>query len=93
MAWDMWHRKTTDKDYGRGAPPPVGSHEWAGVAESAAEAIVNESKKKAAARAPAPKVATRASVGAEGEGDKKKPWVVLVCGFVVGLIAGSWGRE
>ena len=91
MAWDMWKRKNDGRDYGRGAPPPVESHEWAGVAPSAAEAIVREEKRKAAAKAPAAKVATRASVGAESEGSKK-PWFMLIGGFVVGLIAGSWGK-
>lgn len=88
MAWDMWRRKNDGRDFGRGAPPPVGSHEWAGVAPSAAEAIVNESRKKA----PAAKVAARATVGAEQDSGGKKPWFMLIGGFIVGLIAGSWGR-
>lgn len=91
MAWDMWKRKNDGRDYGRGAPPPVGSHEWAGVAESAAEAIVREERKKAAGKAPPAKVVSRASVSGEG-GSNSKPWWMLVGGFVAGLIAGSWGR-
>lgn len=91
MAWDMWKRKNDGRDYGRGEPPPAESHEWAGVAPSAAEAIAREGRKKSAA--PAPKVVSRASVGAEGEsGGGKKSLLLVIGGFVVGLIAGSWGR-
>lgn len=93
MAWDVWKRRNDGRDFGRGAPPPVESHEWAGVAPSAAEAIVREERKRAAGKTPPAKVAARATVGAEqGSSDTKKPWWMLAAGFVVGLIAGSWGR-
>jgi hypothetical protein len=88
MAWDMWKRKNNGRDYGRGQPPPADSHEWAGVAPSAAEAIAREGRKKASAA----KVAASATVGAEGEKADKKPWLFVIGGFVAGLIAGSWGR-
>lgn len=90
MAWDMWRRKNDGRDFGRGQPPPADSHEWAGVAPSAAEAIAREGRTKAEAKAA--KAPVRAAVGAEGESGGKKPWLLVIGGFVVGLIAGSWGR-
>ncbi len=87
MAWDMWKRKNDGRDYGRGEPPPAESHEWAGVAPSAAEAIAREGRKGSKI-----KTAARVVVGSETEGGKKKPWLIVIGAFVAGLVTGSWGR-
>lgn len=81
MAWDIWKRKNDGRDYGRGDPPPADSVEWAGIPQSAANMMARGKKP--------PVVAT---MGAEGEPEKKKPWPWLIGGFIVGLITGSWGR-